>query len=648
MTTQGDTTKTSGQALPAANYPMGQLRDPTGRNLEQSLDYGEIGLRTYERDMVENAVQKLVNAVYDDELLRKQLRLRGTVTFESHMNLGQTNNSSINESMEQMSISEDNSDDADTVAQKWRKEKISAHDRHHMQSRSPKGPRKARGKGSRADQFCIFRTSDGRNIPTVAIEYKAPHKLSRDEIVTGLDSEIQPERDVINKEGDNFAFTSKSLVAAVITQLFSYMIGKGIQYGYVCTGEVFIFLHIPDDPTVVYYSVSVPNIDFQEDDENRFHRSAVAQVFAFILRALLKEPPPQSWHDKTLTLDIWKVEYLNILRNIPETVRKHHSPSPYKPQRWQGFKRSPIRTRSRCQPLVTSIVQDDDDEEDGTPPSPTLSRALRSHKSSAASAGNTEGNSKSKRGQGKEGGQKTQRPLQSIADRSFCTQQCLLGLAYGGAMDAECPNSDDHGMEHISRTDFLHLVRSQLARDRGPEADCRPLYLSGSRGALFKVRLSSHGYTLVAKGVERCDRGLLQRENKLYNRLRTIQGSHIPVCLGLTDLDLPYYYDSGIYVSILLLGWAGQPLLECIDQDNKERLQNKVAMAFTALHRLHVLHHDAELRNIVYDKLKDRLMIVDFERARVPRSSASTIGRFKSVKQKEKTYRDKDRGTWDK
>ncbi|EEH33300.2 hypothetical protein PAAG_04350 [Paracoccidioides lutzii Pb01] len=581
MTTQGDTTKPAGRLFPQRTIPWDSSATqqeeiwnqvsissdfhsrgvfPSAHQLEYERSLiapisGEIELRNYERDTVENTVQKLVNAVYDDELLRNQLGLRGTVTFGSHTNLGQTNNSSINESMEQMSISEDNSDDADTVAQKRRKGKISAHDRHHMQSRSPKGP--------------------------LAIEYKAPHKLSRDEIVTGLDSEIQPERDVINKEGDNFAFTSKSLVAAVITQLFSYMIGKGIQYGYVCTGEVFIFLHISDDPTVVYYSVSVPNIDFQEDDENRFHRSAVAQVFAFIIRALLKEPPPQSWHEKTLTLDIWEVEYINVLKNIPRQF-----------------------ANITLLPLINLNIG-------GALNARRFERALAC---SAASAGNTEGNSKSKRGQCKEGGQKTQRPLQSIDDRSFCTQQCLLGLAYGGAMDSECPNSDDHGMEHISRTDFLHLVRSQLAQDRGPEADCRPLYLSGSRGALFKVRLSSHGYTLVAKDVERCDRSLLQRENKLYNRLRTIQGGHIPVCLGLTDLDIPYYYDSGIYVSILLLGWAGQPLLECIDQDNKERLQNKVAIAFTALHRLHVLHHDAELRNIVYE-LKDRLMIVDFERA---------------------------------
>ena len=39
--------------------------------------------------------------------------------------------------------------------------------------------------------------ADGANIPAMTIEYKAPHKLSQDEIVTGLASEIQPERDVI-------------------------------------------------------------------------------------------------------------------------------------------------------------------------------------------------------------------------------------------------------------------------------------------------------------------------------------------------------------------------------------------------------------------------------------------------------------------
>ena len=97
----------------------------------------------------------------------------------------------------------------------------------------------------------------GYPLPATAIEYKAPHKLSQDELVTGLVSEIQPKRDVINKDGGDFAFAAKALTTAVVTQLFSYMVGKGIQYGYVCTGQVFVFLHIPDDPAIVYYYVCV-------------------------------------------------------------------------------------------------------------------------------------------------------------------------------------------------------------------------------------------------------------------------------------------------------------------------------------------------------------------------------------------------------
>ncbi|KAI9833703.1 MAG: hypothetical protein M1826_006794 [Phylliscum demangeonii] len=31
------------------------------------------------------------------------------------------------------------------------------------------------------------------------------------------------------------------------------MIRAGLEYGYVCTGEAFIFLHVPDNPRTVYY-----------------------------------------------------------------------------------------------------------------------------------------------------------------------------------------------------------------------------------------------------------------------------------------------------------------------------------------------------------------------------------------------------------
>jgi hypothetical protein len=180
-------------------------------------------------------------------------------------------------------------------------------------------------------------------------------------------------------------------------------------------------------------------------------------------------------------------------------------------------------------------------------------------------------------------------------------------------MDENCPNAGQHGQWHINRPEFLRLIRHQLATDRGPDADCAPLHRSGARGSLFKVRLSTHGYTLVAKGMESVDRASLQHENKIYDQLRAIQGKHIPVCLGTIDLVRPMHYDSGVYMHFLFLSWAGQPLFDCGHQANKTNIVKLVAATFEAVHKLRVLHRDAKPRNILYDN--GSLMVVDFERA---------------------------------
>jgi len=163
--------------------------------------------------------------------------------------------------------------------------------------------------------------------------------------------------------------------------------------------------------------------------------------------------------------------------------------------------------------------------------------------------------------------------------------------------------------------EFLRLLRSQLAEDRGPDADSTPLYLSGSVGSLFKVRLSAYGYTLVAKGVETGNVRRLRHEKEIYDRIRHTQGKYVPVCLGLIDLVLPYYFDGGEFVYFLLLSWAGRPLSRCIDKIDKTFVLNLTARAYAELHRLQVLHVDAEPRNILYDETSGTLMVTDFERA---------------------------------
>lgn len=561
----------------------------------------EMDLRILERMLVENPVQKLVNEAYKHVRLRTSLDLRGTVTFAST-----------------------------------------------TRAQAPVGPkpyRRVHGTHGQADEFCIYTTPDG-SIPALAIEYKAPHKLTVEEVVTGLASEIQPARDVINKEGKDSP--SRSLLAAVITRLFSYMIGKGIRYGYVCTGETFVFLHIPDDPTVVYFSVCVPDRDVTDDDENRLHRTAVAQVFAFTLRALRAERPIQDWHDATANLEIWPVEYDDLLGNISETGRKGKEPgskgkepraSPYKPQRRQGIERSPIWTRSRCRPPdgKPDGRGDGDDDDAEPPPSPTPERSARSQ--GKGNIPTTATSSAGDQAQGSRGdGRQDQTTKQRIQDRPFCTQRCLAGVASCGPMDESCPNIEDHGPSHIGQPEFLRLIRAQLATDRGRDADCVPLYRSGAVGSLFKVRLSSHGYTLVAKGVQSLDLFRLRHENDMYDWVRAIQGKHVPVCLGTVELVLPYYYDGGVLEHFMFLGWAGRPLYECLHQIDKRALVDAVTAAFTELHKLGVLHNDAEPRNILYDADSERVMIVDLELAqlygRQPLGPTDSNGQTRKTKRK--------------
>ena len=83
----------------------------------------------------------------------------------------------------------------------------------------------------------------------------------------------------------------RRLVAAVITQGFSYMVRAGVEYGEIYTGEATIFLRIPDDPSTVYYALSVPKGDVgprtdwseSSNQPNRLHLTAVSQAVAFTL-----------------------------------------------------------------------------------------------------------------------------------------------------------------------------------------------------------------------------------------------------------------------------------------------------------------------------------------------------------------------------
>jgi hypothetical protein len=117
--------------------------------------------------------------------------------FESHKNLPQPCETSIDEEMKQMSITELNTSHRGNRA----KDKVEQGGKKSKQVSAGGAGRKRAGT---ADQFCIYQLSDGQRVPVVSIEYTSPHKLPLAQNITGLKGEIRPAEEVINKEGDDY------------------------------------------------------------------------------------------------------------------------------------------------------------------------------------------------------------------------------------------------------------------------------------------------------------------------------------------------------------------------------------------------------------------------------------------------------------
>ncbi|CAK7273572.1 hypothetical protein SEPCBS119000_005729 [Sporothrix epigloea] len=509
------------------------------------------------KEAIEKVVQVLIEAVNSNSLLRDRLGLRGKAKFYTHPS---------------RFVDNDDAPEPNDVA--------------HLFS-----------------WYCNCLTSDDAEIAKMVVEYIFPEELTPVVLIDGLMSEIQPARDVIENRDRDVMCTSRAHVTAAVTKVYSCMIDKGIQYGFICTGQSYVFLHIPDDPSIVYYHLSVPIVDVCDDDETRLYKTAAAQVFVFVLQSFLTDLPPQSWHDAAANIGVWPLNSEDAQSQIIESAcnRKNSRASAQEAQRRRSFERSPIRTLSSCK---QSEIQSDCKE--------SGNEAACSLPHQAASSQSTPALQQGVAGQGR------------IQDRSYCTHACLLGLANGGPMDKDCPNADSHRPKHISSSKFLRLLQAQLANDRGPDADIIPLHMSGAIGALFKVRLSAYGYTLVAKGMTRLRLERLEHERDVYRVLRPIQGKHVAVCLGLKDLILPYYYHGRAFTHLLFLSWAGRPLDLCLKEVSEEALIAAVTEAYKSIHHLRIIHFDAEVRNITYDKAP---MIVDFERSKyIKRDSLGTTG----------------------
>ena len=149
--------------------------------------------------------------------------------------------------------------------------------------------------------------------------------------------------------------------------------------------------------------------------------------------------------------------------------------------------------------------------------------------------------------------------------------------------------------------------------------------MQGARGALFRVTLMSHGYTVVGKGTITAYIKDLRHEAEVYRRLVALQAIHIPICLGSIDLDEPFYYDDGVRIMhFMLLSWAG----ECLDESkttsgtDRQTWISELVCAVNAIHQAGVLHHDIRMPNLLWNEETKRVMVIDFEAAEIVKAQA--------------------------
>ncbi|KAH8165240.1 hypothetical protein CIB48_g3011 [Xylaria polymorpha] len=585
--------------------------EESGEMILRKMMRSELDLHLFQRSTVDHPVTSIIERLYNQRTLQRTFGLKGSVQFENHANT-LSPETDLEEGIGSMTVS---------GAQRRRSPRLQARAQNNSLDRPEAVPapraRTVRSSRPRADQFCVYNTSIQNRETRIAAyitEYKPPHKLPLGCIYEGLE-DMELDEVVRCRETDTPRDRFRRLIAAVITQAFSYMVKLGVEYGCVCTGEAFVFLRVPDDPRTVHYFLSVPKGDVggatgwapDSDGPNRLHLTAVGQMLAFTLQALKTPPRSHQWRVEAASrLNSWEVVYEDLLDAIPE---EDAPSSEYRPPRHDGFLRmSPVQLRQRYASISSPSCarpQDQHAASDEEPDSDTPSRRRPSSQGLSRVQATSSSSSPSQSSRRGRSGQ-------------YCTQNCLLGLVNGGPLDMSCPNVRDHGQSHhqIDQPTFLVHIRQQLSSDL--DTDCKPVSLPGACGVLFQVRLKSHGYTVAAKCTPLDFVHRLQHEATVYNVLRPIQGIHVPVHLGNIDLATPYYYE-GIceLVHMMFLSFGGKRISQCLTTGNRPLITKEVDHSAQAIHNLGVLHKDLEPRNILWNEETGRVMVIDFERAEV-------------------------------
>ncbi|OAL35138.1 hypothetical protein AYO20_05615 [Fonsecaea nubica] len=610
--------------------------EENGEQLQRQQLSSELDLQYFIQFAIHDQVTSIIEHLSQHAVLQQSLNLQGTIRFENHGNMLTPVDPATN--LTNLTISQPQP----------RRRSPRLREQSHQTSSDTRysPPRPSQIAMPRADQFCVYSvysvTNDAGDVihrtPVLIMEYKAAHKLTLGHIYTGL-NEMDLDDIVQEKLDEDIPQRCQRLVAAVLTQAFAYMIAARLEFSYVFTGEALIFLRVPeDDCSCLQYALAVPQGDVGPttgwteglEHDNRLHLTAVGQLLAFTLRAIQSPRRDLRWQRVAeAQLETWQVFLQELQQDIPDEKVPGSEYRPPQGESAQYLRDSPIRRRLRPrEPVIindeehmarrAAISEDDSSDNDGRGHGQTPSRPPADLQRGRAQGGLRRGRATTD----DDPSSSTHRSHRQRELGPYCSALCLKGLVENGDLDSSCPNVHLHGCgpkHQLRMQEFRRLVRQILQKDL---EYCEELYLWGARGVLYRLRLPHWGYTVVAKGTRPEFVMDLQHEAKIYRKLRSIQGIHVPVYLGSYTLDRPLQYAGSVpIVHMMVLSFGGYSL---------NHLRTTPATTDTAIdgllaiHKLGILHRDVARRNMLWDSMTGRIIWHDFGQAKVYRPRLRT------------------------
>ncbi|KAI1829001.1 hypothetical protein DTO006G1_7024 [Penicillium roqueforti] len=599
-------------------FPSRIVLDGLGDHFKGPMG-AEYDLQTYERLAVEDHTRYIFLELCKIPAAREEFGLGDGVLFDSHPNI-----------LNDTEIVETDTKDA---------------------SATPRG---------KPDQLFIHRVDDRTTTLLTTAEYKPPHKLPLEDIRRGLrDMDLWKEmvwsNKVPNDEAESLVYNSQRLVCSAIVQEYHVMIQEGLEYSYLTTGMALVLLRVPyDKPSTLYYYLCEPNQEVDHGDGDlQYPNTAIARVLCLCLMSFCSQLRSQEWRNEYChDLKVWITQFdktvcsRELQENPPSDDTNYTSPiSPTTSPEFQESsspvespkapaRRVPTRSQGGCAP---SDLRDHTGSLDSSGSESDFVVSRRKRGFSQVEVSPSQGLSRQNKCD-------NQRDISQRQHAHFCTQRCLLGLQNGGTLDDSCPNVHIHrqsgdGVQHpINSAKLVSYLKQQIDEniDR-----CIPFGTCGSYGAPFKLTCSPYGYTVVGKGTTS---GLwkqhVSREAEIYQILRKVQGSAIPVFFGKMNLEKIYFlHGAGQIRHMLVMGWAGESTAKL---EQTTELRREIKRSKKKIRALGVRHLDLRPDNILWNSELGRALIIDFHRCELDcRPAADRSGSLKRPRREEQMSRSK-------